>query len=615
VGKVELQSEIVLRRPPALVAGALASGDLIHAWRAGVVASHQLDRGPVRVGAQTRVWRKRLGVTLPATWTLTAYQPGRAVVWVREGRRARTELRFDVDEAPGGARVRVTLAHDVRFLAGRTPDVDTLRRRVDEDLTQLRRWLDDGQHGYPARHDRSVLARVVGATVARGAGVDLRVAIVSRDVLGIELDRRHATCQMHCVFCPRTAANEPRDLPPPDGDTQASILAQVTRALDAIPSPELTMWSDDLLRYPGLPAVLELVAARGVRLVVHTPGLELADRSFARQFAGRAIVFDLTVHAHDPATFAAMCGNPAAHAAVFQAIDNLAALGVAFKLGVVVTDRNVAALGATLSTLISRYTPERLSVRVFYPDSHEGNAAYEGQFPEFAQITAQLLQVREAAAGARTEIALSNLPPCQLHPEDIRGLRIRLIPNLNAVRIYPFAACEGCKARSLCSGVHPHYARTHTIREPDAARVGEVLGLCAVPRAGASGEPGPRGRRAARRRRRHVRSKRSGAWAHLSVGCVAHGGGWAVPADRALRGAADVGGDWPALRRAPGALEDRGGPADGARGGRVRRVPGARGGPWWGRRSARGGGARRAGGRWHAGRELRAGRASDHACA
>jgi hypothetical protein len=490
LAKVELDQETVLRRPPTLVAAALASGDLIHAWRAGVVASHQLDLGPVRVGAQTRVWRKRLGVTLPATWTLTAYDPGSLVVWVRDGRRARTELRFELAEAPGGTRVRVVLSHEVRFMAGRTPALDTLRRRVDEDLTQLRRWLDDGQHGYPARHDRSVLARLVGATVGRGADVDLRVAIVSRDVLGIELDRRHATCQMHCVFCPRTAADEPRDLPPSDAEAQASILAQFARALDAMRSPELTMWSDDLLRYPGLPAMLELVTTRGQRLVVHTPGLELADRAFARQFAGRAIVFDLTVHANDAATFTAMCGNPAAHAAVFQAIDNLAALGVAFKLGIVVTDRNVSSLGATIAALSVRYRPERLSVRVFYPDSLEGNTAYQSQFPEFAQITAQLLQARESVEHVRTEIALSNLPPCQLDPDDIRGLRIRLIPNLNAVRIYPFAACEGCPARNLCSGVHPQYATTHTAREPDPARVADVLILCTVPRTSAHAEPG-----------------------------------------------------------------------------------------------------------------------------
>jgi len=490
LAKVELEQETILRRPPAQVAGALASGDLIHAWRVGVVASHQLDRGPVRVGAQARVWRKSLGLTIPATWTLTAYEPGRLVVWTRDGRRTRTELRYALEDASGGTRLRVALSHDVRFLAGRMPHVDTLRERLVEDLTQLRRWLDDGQHGYPARHDRSVLARLVGATIGRGATVDLRVAIVSDDVLGIELDRRHATCQMQCVFCPRTAADEPRDLPPPDADTVASIQAQLTRALDAMTSPELTMWADDLLRYPGLPAMLELIAARGVRLVVHTPGLDLADRAFARQFAGRAIVFDLTVHAHDAATFTAMCGNPAAHAAVFQAIDNLAALGIAFKLGIVVTDRNVASLGATISKLVARYSPERISVRVFYPDSLEGNTAYQDQFPDFAKITEQLHVARDASAGANTEIALSNLPPCQLDPADIRGLRFRLIPNLNAVRIYPFAACEGCPARNLCSGVHPQYARSHTAREPDAARVVEVLALQAVPRPSAHGRPG-----------------------------------------------------------------------------------------------------------------------------
>lgn len=482
MSKVELESEIVLRRPPAVVAGALASGDLIHAWREGVVASHQTDKGPVRVGAQTTVWRKRLGVTLPTTWTLTELEPGARVVWVRDGRRARTSLRFDVSAAGDGARVRVRLEHEVRFLAGRTPSLDTLRARVDDDLVRLRRWLDDGQHGYPARHDRSVLARLVGATVARGSGVDLRVAIVSRDVLGIELDRRHATCQMHCVFCPRTAAHEPRDLPPPDADTQASILAQLTRALDVMGAPELTMWSDDLLRYPGLPAVLEQVSSRGMRLVIHTPGLELADRAFARQFVGRAVVFDLTVHAHDAATFTAMCGNPAAHAAVFQAIDNLAALGIPFKLGIVVTQRNAHALGATIGAIVSRWSPERISVRVFYPDSHEGDQAYEGQFPDFAAITTQLQRARDASVGTRTEIALSNLPPCQLAPDDLRGLRIRLTPNLNAVRIYPFAACEGCVARNLCSGVHPAYARAHTAHEPDVGRVAEVLGMCAVPR-------------------------------------------------------------------------------------------------------------------------------------
>ncbi|HMV68912.1 MAG TPA: radical SAM protein, partial [Myxococcota bacterium] len=275
---------------------------------------------------------------------------------------------------------------------------------------------------------------------------DLRVVPISSSMLMVELAREHAPCRMYCRFCPRTANGDPRDLPPPSDEDQARVLRDFRRLLETSDATELFLWSDDLLRYPGLDDLLD--AARGLRLHVVTPGLELADRAFAERFVGRDLRFDLTVHALDPETFTAMCGNPDAHGLVMAAIDNLRALGVPHQLAIVVTDVNVHALADTLLGMRARWGAERVYVRVFYPDALHLPAGYERQFPSFDAVMEQL--ERAGRLGEAPAVFLSNVPPCQVDLDRLDRPQVFLTPHFNAFRAPDLPACAACPAADVC---------------------------------------------------------------------------------------------------------------------------------------------------------------------
>jgi hypothetical protein len=301
---------------------------------------------------------------------------------------------------------------------------------------------------------------------------DLRVVPISEQMLMVELAREHAPCAMYCRFCPRTANHDPRDLPAPTAEDRARVLADFRRLLETMPTPDLFLWSDDLLRYPGVFELLD--AAKGHRLHVVTPGLELADRAFAERFKAYDLRFDLTIHALDEPTFTAMCGNPAAHALVLQAVANLAALQIRHQLAVVVTERNVHALGETVAGLRTRFGADRVYVRLFYPDALHMPPGYERQFPAFDDVVAQLARA-EALSDDLPVVFLSNAPPCQVALQRLERLRVFLTPHFNAFRAPDLPACAACPAADVCPRLHPAYGRQHAAREPDLAQVRAVL--------------------------------------------------------------------------------------------------------------------------------------------
>jgi hypothetical protein len=304
---------------------------------------------------------------------------------------------------------------------------------------------------------------------------ELRATKVSDRLTMIELERRFAPCSMWCRFCPRTAAGDPRDLPVPDAATQLRLRRTFGRLVLQHRTPDVFLWSDDLLRYPDLLSWLDLLKREGRRAHVVTPGLALADRAFAERFVGYDLRFDLTVHALDEPTFTRMCGNPDAHDLVFRAIENLRDLGIEHLLAVTVTDVNVGVLDATLEGLVRRYGPDRLFVRAFYPDALQGPPGYEDQFPAFDELQRRIGHLAGLGLPGLPAITLSNVPPCQLRPELFAGVPVFLSADHNTHRAGDLEACATCPAAPGCARVHPAYGRTHPVREPDVAYVAEVL--------------------------------------------------------------------------------------------------------------------------------------------
>ncbi len=463
--------DLLIRRPLAWVYAVLSNRDLAHAWQWHLYASHQTSPGQPAQGAQGTTTVRKLFIPWTTVWSLERLEPMARVTWRSEGWWG--SQRDDFELQAEGKAVRV-IAHRTRSAPWPVSHA-SLQAGLQADLTGLVRMLEEGlvddpdQAGPMSEHGKR-------GTLARGAvKFDLRVTPVNDRMVHVELAREHATCQMYCSYCPRTQAKEPRDLPPPDAASQARILEAMRRVAAGWPDVPMALWSDDLLRYPG---VFELLDALGDRsLSMHTPGLELADPAFAKGFVDRDVRFDLTVHATDADVWERMCGNREAMELVLRGLDNLVALGIEHTLSIVVTHINAPVLAKTLRDLIARYHPGRIAIRVFYPDSSDLGRAFGSQFAPYGQVTQALQEVAADASGSLPELLLVNLPPCQVVPAQLAGLPIRWAENRNALRTFPFPACNGCVAKEICCGVHPWYAANHPVREPDPDAIAEVLAL------------------------------------------------------------------------------------------------------------------------------------------
>jgi Polyketide cyclase / dehydrase and lipid transport len=74
------QATVPSRRPAAETFAYLATFSNAVEWDPGVLASEQLDAGPVTVGTRFRLVVPFLGLRMPLTYHVTSYQPGREVV-------------------------------------------------------------------------------------------------------------------------------------------------------------------------------------------------------------------------------------------------------------------------------------------------------------------------------------------------------------------------------------------------------------------------------------------------------------------------------------------------------------------------------------------------------
>jgi uncharacterized membrane protein len=123
---VEYQVSIGIDAPADVVWSVMSDGERWHEWTASVTSVRRLDRGPLRIGSRALIRQPRFP---PATWTVTALEPGRRFVW-RSGLPGMSVYGdHAVSPLASGTRATLTLTYEgllARIMGRMTRDI-TLR--------------------------------------------------------------------------------------------------------------------------------------------------------------------------------------------------------------------------------------------------------------------------------------------------------------------------------------------------------------------------------------------------------------------------------------------------------------------------------------------------------
>jgi uncharacterized protein YndB with AHSA1/START domain len=109
--------------PPERVWAVLADIERWSEWTPTVTRIQRLDRGPLAVGSRVRIRQPKLP---PATWQVSALQPGRSFTWITRSPGVCVMGEHEVEPAARGARVMLSL----RFSGVLGPLVARLTRRL-----------------------------------------------------------------------------------------------------------------------------------------------------------------------------------------------------------------------------------------------------------------------------------------------------------------------------------------------------------------------------------------------------------------------------------------------------------------------------------------------------
>ena len=294
----------------------------------------------------------------------------------------------------------------------------------------------------------------------------------SGDSMFLFLDENAAPCAMSCSFCP-TSLRPDR----PDAPRNTELMRRASAELDALivahRPTKVDLASDDILNFVGLMDLLAVTARHGVATRLLTPGLRVADPTFARKLAASGARVVLTVLSQDPAVYAAITHRDDAHAQVFQALATAREVGLPVDLGIVVVDQNEAELPALLR-LVRDLGSDPIAVRLFHPDVQIAPHAYFTQYPDFGRVLGTLRALAASGEGW-PRLELSNLPWCAWDGAGLDGLDVTLIGSANLVQHHTFDACDACPAKPRCAGVHPAYFEQHAAWTPDMQRVAAAL--------------------------------------------------------------------------------------------------------------------------------------------
>jgi uncharacterized membrane protein len=120
---VEFRTSIDIDAPPDVVWSVMADVERWHEWTASVRSIRLVGGGPLAVG--TRAWVKQPKFP-PASWTVTALEPGRSFTWESAAPGLRVYANHSVAPVPGGTRASLILYYQGlagRWLARLTRDI------------------------------------------------------------------------------------------------------------------------------------------------------------------------------------------------------------------------------------------------------------------------------------------------------------------------------------------------------------------------------------------------------------------------------------------------------------------------------------------------------------
>jgi MoaA/NifB/PqqE/SkfB family radical SAM enzyme len=200
-------------------------------------------------------------------------------------------------------------------------------------------------------------------------------------------------------------------------ETTRRVLAEVEQALTRTPPDvPLELTADDLLEFDGILEIFALHVRHQRPLRVITPGLKLADESFARACSEFGVRFTLTLPSVTSHVTDALLGRAGAHAAISQALANLQRLNVPFSLNCVVTRDNVDGLAALARFVFEELGLVGFAMPMFYPEQTllDTDLRALRLYPSLARLNAQLEEIVDLCEGRDRRVTLIDVPPCGL---------------------------------------------------------------------------------------------------------------------------------------------------------------------------------------------------------
>ena len=104
---IRVAAAVEIARPAEEVFAFLADIGNAPRWQRGVVSSHKVSEGPMRVGTRFTESMQVMGMKFDANCEVTAFEPPRRLTMVADGKLVHYEGTFTFEPAPVGTRLSV----------------------------------------------------------------------------------------------------------------------------------------------------------------------------------------------------------------------------------------------------------------------------------------------------------------------------------------------------------------------------------------------------------------------------------------------------------------------------------------------------------------------------
>lgn len=141
---IDVQPEILIRRPRAQVASFMFEPRNDALWTTGVIECRPLTDGPLRAGARVERVVKFLGRRFGYQYEVVAADERSVEMTVEQP--FPMQIRYELEDAPEGTRVRIRARGDASgFFRLASPIMSRMvRRNITADLTALKKHLEVG---------------------------------------------------------------------------------------------------------------------------------------------------------------------------------------------------------------------------------------------------------------------------------------------------------------------------------------------------------------------------------------------------------------------------------------------------------------------------------------